>query len=672
MAWFVSNRLIEEKSASRFAFRVKEMESAIKKQMFDCNQILRSAEAFYSVNNSVSRAQWAEYTCKLMLQENFPGILGLGVTLKIPGDELLNHQQKVKAEGFTNYKVWPDYKRAEYYSIVFLEPFKGKNLKAFGYDMYSEARRRQAMDRARDSGKSAISSKVKLVQENEENYQPGLLLYHPIYEGGNVPLGAKDKIRLLKGFIYSPFLMNELFKGILQDGPNDVGFVIYDGEALPENILYQNAKEAPAKNTYLSSTTPINIYGKTWTIHYYPLEGFINIQEKIQPMLIAMMGLVINILICLMLFSLSNSNYKNRKLAEELQSEKERYELVSIATNDIIWDWNLETNKITWNKNFRKMFGLPSDQIELTVDSWYNRIHPKDKKRVVRGLYKVIGSDQGQWTDEYRFQKIDGSYISILDRGYVLRNRNFKPYRMVGCMADITERIEQETQKDAFLGIASHELKTPLTILKAFIQVIEKQLEVKNYDLLEHYIKKTNKHINKLTALISDLLDVSKIQAGELKLNLAEIDITELITECTVQMLHESPKHQLIINKEADFKVQGDVARIEQVISNFLSNAIKYSPDADKVLININKINNNIKISVNDYGVGIPREKLSKIFTRFYRVEESASKFPGLGLGLHIAAEIVKRHKGEVGVESEPGKGSVFYFTIPEGLAKEA
>jgi PAS domain S-box-containing protein len=665
LAWFVSSRLIEEKAETRFQFRVKEIESSIKKQMFDYKQILSSAEAFYTVSNNISREQWEAYTSKLMLQENFPAIQGLGVTLKILPNELYEHEQKIRSEGFPNYAVWPDYERDEYFSIIYLEPFNDKNLKAFGYDMYSEPVRREAMNRARNSGLPAISYKVKLIQSNEEEFYPGLLLYYPIYENGDVPETKIERKAKLKGFIYSPFWMNELIKGIFKQGPEDLGFVIYDGDANPENILYNSSEIKQKEKPSFRKMSNIYIYGKKWTIDFYSLPNFINNQEKSQPLLIGIMGLVINILICLVFLSLSISNHKMRKLTEDLHKEKERYELVSIATNDIIWDWNLETNKITWNKNFVKMFGFPSDQAELTIDSWYNRIHPDDQKRIIKGIYKVIESHEGQWVDEYRFKKIDGKYISIFDRGYVLRNRNYKPYRMVGCMADITDRKEQENQKDAFLGIASHELKTPITSLKAYLQVIEKQLLEKNYQELEVYIAKTNKHINKLTELISDLLDVSKIQAGKLKLNLSEFNLTELIKDCTGQMQHISVKHQFIIHKEDDFKINGDVARIEQVISNFLSNAVKYSPESDKVVIDINKEDRNIRVSVTDYGVGIPKEKLSKIFTRFYRVEESASKFPGLGLGLHIAAEIVKRHKGEVGVESELGKGSVFYFTIP-------
>lgn len=218
-------------------------------------------------------------------------------------------------------------------------------------------------------------------------------------------------------------------------------------------------------------------------------------------------------------------------------------------------------------------------------------------------------------------------------------------------------------QKDEFMSIASHELKTPITSIKGYIQLSKRILNPgdKSYS----FIDKASVQIERLQKLVSDLLDVTKINAGKIIYDNTSFNFGEALTEGvdTVQQLTDT--HHIICNNIVDVNYNGDRARIEQVIINFLTNAIKYSPDADKIIVNSEIKQNNIVVSIEDFGIGIEYEHLHKLFERFYRVENTSSKFQGLGLGLYIASEILKCHQGSFWIESIPGKGSTFYFVLP-------
>ncbi|MBA3899954.1 MAG: HAMP domain-containing histidine kinase, partial [Bacteroidetes bacterium] len=220
-------------------------------------------------------------------------------------------------------------------------------------------------------------------------------------------------------------------------------------------------------------------------------------------------------------------------------------------------------------------------------------------------------------------------------------------------------------KKDEFIGIASHELKTPITTIKASIQAVQQMLQNKNYELTEKLLAKAEQNINKLTVLINDLLNVTKIQSGNLRLNLSKLSTKDLLESSLGQIKHKANKHQIILKKGIDFNFPGDKYRLEQVFCNLITNAIKYSPMADKIIIAAEKTGKSAKFSITDFGLGIPEDKLPLVFERFYRVEENTNQFQGLGLGLHIAKEIVLRHGGEIWAESKIGKGSTFSFTIP-------
>ncbi|WP_082035941.1 PAS domain-containing sensor histidine kinase [Pedobacter lusitanus] len=240
----------------------------------------------------------------------------------------------------------------------------------------------------------------------------------------------------------------------------------------------------------------------------------------------------------------------------------------------------------------------------------------------------------------------------------------------IGSIIDITGQEnstiavqELSDRKDEFLSIASHELKTPLTSIKALFQLIERNIapDHKAY----HFLERANNNILRLETLIANLLDVSKINAGKLSYDYTDFAFHEMLNEVVSGMQNIAPNHHFILKKSDPVNFTGDKFRLEQVIFNFLSNAIKYSPEGKDIIVSSEVLNNNIIVSVQDFGIGIKKENLTKIFNRYYRVDNTIMKFDGLGLGLFISSEIIKRHNGSFWIESELGKGATFYFILP-------
>lgn len=227
------------------------------------------------------------------------------------------------------------------------------------------------------------------------------------------------------------------------------------------------------------------------------------------------------------------------------------------------------------------------------------------------------------------------------------------------------EAQEAIKTRNNFLSIASHELKTPITSLKVFTQILQLRLSKTNKEY-HKYLDKMNDQINKLTNLINDLLDISRIHSGKLAFHEEVFAIDDLLKEIIEQSQWSTETHKIILKGTVKKKISGDRDRIGQVLINLISNAVKYSPHANKVIVHASSKTNKVIVAVQDFGIGIPEEHIDKIFDRFFRVSGIDEKvFPGLGIGLFISKEIVNRHGGEIKVKSVPDKGTTFSFTLP-------
>lgn len=251
------------------------------------------------------------------------------------------------------------------------------------------------------------------------------------------------------------------------------------------------------------------------------------------------------------------------------------------------------------------------------------------------------------------------------------QNRKLKEMQ-TKLLEEIEFRKIAERKKDEFISIASHELKTPLTSVKGYVQLLNRSAQKGDTSMVGEHLGKVQVQIEKLSSLIADLLDVSKIEGGKLKFQKQYFSVEGLLNNVIEVIQHSDPEVQIIKNNQANCQIYADEMRIEQVIINFLTNAIKYSPGTQKIQLNVNIENEKLHLSVIDHGIGMLPEQQQHVFDKFYRVEESSQRFQGLGIGLYICAEIIRRHGGDIGVKSEYGKGSEFYFFLPVSLQNKA
>ena len=238
-------------------------------------------------------------------------------------------------------------------------------------------------------------------------------------------------------------------------------------------------------------------------------------------------------------------------------------------------------------------------------------------------------------------------------------------------LAEIEFRKEAERKKDEFISIASHELKTPLTSVKGYIQLLERSIQKGDNETVRKHLAKAQAQLDKLNSLIADLLDISKIESGKLKFNKQNFNLDTLLDNVIEIMNESNPSFKIIRKGKADHEIFADEMRIEQVIINFLTNAIKYSPGTTDILITVHLKDEKIYVAIKDWGIGMLPEQLERVFDKFYRVEETSQRFQGLGIGLYISSEIIRRHSGEIGVNSAFGQGSEFYFIMPINLQTE-
>jgi PAS domain S-box-containing protein len=351
---------------------------------------------------------------------------------------------------------------------------------------------------------------------------------------------------------------------------------------------------------------------------------------------------------------------------KEADTEKKRFELLADMTPDIIFVVNPSGKVEYGNKRFYDYFNISSKELD---QRWiYGKIHPGDKIRCFRNWINTIKQSKAFET-EIRMQNSFGFYTWHLVRAVPYTDELTGVLKFFGSCTDIHEQKELQNKKDEFISVASHELKTPLSSLKGFIQIIQKE---KVDTSISNIVNRCVKAVNNMQYLISSLLDVSQIHSGKLSLTIIPSSLHELIIESIEIININYPSHHINLHFLVDTNVAVcmDTLRMQQVLINLLSNAIKYSPRATQVDLTVEKHALQpklIKISIQDYGIGIPKEELPFIFDKYYRVKSSTNnnKVSGLGIGLYIIQEIIQLHKSNIFIESEINKGSLFYFYLP-------
>ena len=549
----VLRRAIDARDADRFGAAADALHDSITQRVDAYVAMLRAGSGLFTGPALPGADAFATFVERLELDEEYPGVQGIGFAARVRPADVPRVVAGRVADGTTDFRVWPDHTRDEYYPILYLEPMDRRNRAALGYDMFTEPTRQEAMVRARDTGRPAASGAVTLVQEIDEHKQAGFLIYLPVYDSRQPPSSADARRQRLRGFVYSPFRAGDLLEGILGRHPRPrVAFRLHDGEDTSGPLLFETPQPESARFTTIRR---LEIAGRPWS------------------------ALVVS---------------------TPALDDSSTVGLVPYAA-------------------------LAGSLMTLTL-TWL-----------------AVLQARARWRAE----------------------------RSEAAAEEATRRlVEQASLKDQFLATLSHELRTPMNAIVGWAQMLASE----NLDerLHRQAVESITRNAGLQSQLIEDLLDMSRIMSGRVRLEVGALDLHDVLQAAAdvVRPTAAARGVTLTVLSGPGAMVMGDPTRLQQVAWNLLSNAIKFTPAGGSVSAWLQQ-GEHVTLTVRDTGVGIEPAFLPHVFDRFRQADgTSTRRHGGLGLGLAIVRSLVEMHGGEVRGESDgPGRGSTFVVTLPRAAA---
>ena len=450
--WQVVERRHEVGLHDLFYLETQRITSRINDRIDLYGKILSGAAGLFAASDQVTRSEWKNYVDMLDLDRFDSGIQGLGFSLYVPADRLEAHVRNIRLQGFKDYTVKPAGIRDEYSSIVYLEPFAGRNLRAFGYDMFSEPVRRAAMERARDTGAIAASGKVILVQENNSDVQYGFLVYHPVYTQNPPPLTVETRRDALAGWAYAPFRMNDMMDSILRgETYNTIRVEIFDGSVSEQSLMFdshRNTKYALA-DFQLGGQRSLNVLGRPWTIRYTALAGFGAVNRLWQPWMdyaavssiVLLLFCVIWLLINTRLRALSIAHSLTASLAESEERFRATFEQVAVGIAHVSADLKI----LRCNRRFCEITGFSKE--ELVVSSPFEPYHYDADEIGLRD--QLVRGQVGHYAVERRLIRKDGVQIWVHVTMAVQFSADGTVEHFIKVIEDVTEKKRLYAELDS-------------------------------------------------------------------------------------------------------------------------------------------------------------------------------------------------------------------------------
>jgi PAS domain S-box-containing protein len=349
----------------------------------------------------------------------------------------------------------------------------------------------------------------------------------------------------------------------------------------------------------------------------------------------------------------------------QINSAEERLRLAINAASMGSWYIDPETKSLEYNAQLARIFGYEGNE-SMTYEQALAQVTAEYRPIITFAINKAIasGEDYDVTYTQHRFN--DDAVIWLRSIGKITRDDKGEFTIFSGVVMDITQQKEDDQRKNDFISMVSHELKTPLTSMNGYIQMLTAKAKKGDDVFAVNVLEKANKQTRKMTVMINDFLNMKRLESGKISLNRQEFDMAKLVIETEEETIATISSHQVIFAPVETTVLMADHDKIGQVINNLISNAVKYSPAGSTINVACITINNTAQLSVKDQGMGIAAADQARLFDRFYRVESKEMEtINGFGIGLYLCDEIIRMHQGKLWVESELGKGSTFYFSIP-------
>ena len=532
----------------------QEYENKILSQLKANEQVLYNSAAFIASSDSISRSEWKTFQTINKSLTELPGIQGIGFVLKIHPEGLAGFEQRIRNEGFPDFRVQPEGEREIYTSVLFIEPFSGKNLKAFGFDGYTEPVRNKAMKMACENDMVTLSDKVTLIQESDTLIQPGTIMFAPVYMKEIPNETVNERCAALKGWVFCPFRMNDLLTAII----GDLKDPYLDLKIFENNLQNQEQLLFKSEDVTETTETPYSIY------HNIP-----------------------------MMF-----------------------------------------NQKTWNLKFTKYQPLPFYFTSRILTVFITCI-------VISLLVFLLAVN---WVKTHQ----KSNKISVLNNELEKTNLN----------------------KDRFISVLAHDLRSPLNSLLGFTELLKEKTEQLKPNELKSYTRFIDESARNILRLLDDLLLWAKIDSGKFPFSPEKMDVSELCRKIVHDFaLIASRKNISLfpVIPDQPLYISADMMMIKTVLRNLIDNAIKFSFEDGRIDIPVEKTGNMISISVKDFGTGMAPEVKAKLFDiSTITTITGTSGEKGTGMGLILCADLTKKNNGEILVDSTEGSGTVIKLIFPE------
>ncbi|HKX94945.1 MAG TPA: CHASE domain-containing protein, partial [Methylibium sp.] len=684
LGWHLLASDTERQASERFGFLAAGIEARVADRMRQHEQVLRGAAGLFAASKEVDRDEWRRYVEQLDLARNYPGIQAIGWAQRLQPQELEAHVAAVRAEGYPEYALRPAGARDEYSAIVYIEPFDARNRRAFGFDMSTEPVRRAAMALARDGGGAALSGRVTLVQETAADVQPGVLLYLPVYRRG-APVTTPDERRAaLLGYVYSPYRMNDLMRGILGPELGGLKLRILDAAASEDVGLLYDSGPARIEGLPLVTASVIDLPGRRWRLEVQALPAFEATIDRQKAQIVLIAGVGLSLLLFALVRSLTLTRERAEMLADDMTAalrDRERaahraeHQLRAVmdATPLGVFFTDPAGAWLYTNRSWQRIAGIGAEQ--ALGEGWLAAVH-EDDRDAVHAAWRQAGRRRARYEQEHRVRRPDGSVAWVRaiaapldDEGFVVGH--------VGIVEDVTERramdadlaaknealLRSNTELAQFAYVASHDLQEPLRTVASYSQLLLRRHRDALGGEAQEFLGYIGDGARRAQALIVDLLSLARVDSAARPFEPVALD--EVVADVRQSLEAALADSGATLTHDPLPRVLGDRGQLMQLMQNLIGNAIKFrAAGPPRVHVGATRRpDGRWRITVTDNGIGIDARFHERIFTLFQRLH-GRDDYPGTGIGLAVCKKVVERHGGQIGVESAPGRGATFHFTL--------
>lgn len=643
--WYIVKNQSYEKAKVSFEFSTGEIKTAIQKRMIAYEQILKGGVGLFNVKNDLTRKEFKTYVENLQLNQNYPGIQGVGFAKVIYREQLKDHVRNIRNEGFPDYNIFPLFNREIYVPIVYLEPFTGRNLRAFGYDMFTDPKRHSAMSKAMDYNISSSTEPVVLVQETDVDIQKGFLVYQPVYKKGYDISGIEQRRKAILGFVYSPFRIKDLMEGIMGRQPENLIMKLYDGDNKnPSNLIYQSKSGQASKSPLFVYHTKVVQNDRIWTIDFISTKNFEEQMDSQKSFIILVSG----VLISLLLFISGMAFVRNKELSGNLEKILE-------STGEGIYGLDKDGYCIFINEAALEMIGHSRE--ECIQNKMHQLIHYKKENgdpypEEECPLYLSLSTAKKMSADNEVFWKKDGiSFPVEFTASPIFENGETRGSVVV--FRDISERktFEEETkrsltEKEVMLKEIHHRVKNNMQVISSLLNLQSQYLNDKD-EQIKLIFQESQNRIRSM-ALIHEKLYQSR--------DFAHINFDEYAKELLGKLM-ETYRQQ---SKEISLKIDsnGIILNMDtsislglilnELVTNCFKHAFTFNSSKNMIAINLSRKVDSFVLIVSDNGKGFP-ENID------FKNTDS--------LGLQLVNTLVYQINGNIDLISDGG--STFIITFP-------